>query len=60
MLFQELFPGRSFDSFGGRLDAVPFQDIADGIPRYRVTEICQCTLNPSVPPAPVLVGHAKD
>src|SRR5688572_6268344 len=46
MLFQELLPCRSFDSFRRRLYAVPLKNTCDGIPRHRVTQIRECALNP--------------
>ena len=60
MLFQKPFPGRSIDSFRRGLHAVPLENIRDRVPPYGVTQIRQCTLNPSVSPAPVLLGHAKN
>src|SRR5262249_5455297 len=48
MAFQELFPGRLFGSFRCGLDALPL-NIGNRIPRNRITQISQCTLNPPIP-----------
>ena len=44
MSAQEFRPGRLSDSFGGRVDAVPFQDVCDRIVRQKMPQIGQRAL----------------
>ena len=47
---QELLPGRLPTAFRSLFDTVPFQNIGNRVVGQRVTEISQCSLNPTMSP----------
>ena len=57
MSAQEFLPGRLSDSFGGWVDAVPFQDVCDRIVRQKMPQIGQRALEAAVTPGSILLSH---
>ena len=58
MSLQELSPCRLPRSFRRWLDAVPFQNVPDGVVCQIVAEVGQCSLYPPIAPRAILFSHA--
>src|SRR5215471_4354285 len=56
----EVLPTGVLAPYRRRRDAVPLENVCDGLMRQVVTEVGQCACNPIVAPTGVLAGHVDD